>query len=62
MNFSELLQVAAISSFLTLALILLLGSSWRWIKSASHRLLPPRYLKSRGVRTRSSVDTGSRTE
>ncbi|MCY1393714.1 hypothetical protein D3C76_1743470 [compost metagenome] len=58
MNFTELLQVAAVSSFLTLALVLLLGSLWRRIRSGSRRLLAPRYLKSKGVRKRADLDVG----
>lgn len=58
MNFSQLLQVVAVSSVLTLALVLLLVNLWRRIKSGSHRILPLRYLKSKGVRRRSPVDAG----
>jgi cellulose biosynthesis operon protein BcsF/YhjT len=58
MNFSELLQVVAVSSFLTLALVLLLGSILRRLKAGSRRVLPPRYLQSRGVRKRAPLDAG----
>ncbi|MCY1393904.1 celllulose biosynthesis operon protein BcsF/YhjT [compost metagenome] len=59
MNFTELLQVVAVSSFLTLALVLLLCSLWRRMKAGSRRLLPPRYLQSKGVRRRSAAPAGA---
>ncbi|MGF6708737.1 cellulose biosynthesis protein BcsF [Pseudomonas frederiksbergensis] len=45
MSYYELLQVIATSSFLTLALALLLRGFWRQGRDWLQSLLPPRYLK-----------------
>lgn len=57
MSISELLQIVAVISALTLALFLLLNSFWRQIKAAVRGCLRPRYLKSQGVRRRLSITT-----
>jgi cellulose biosynthesis operon protein BcsF/YhjT len=54
-NGSELLQIIAVGSALTLALAFLLNSFWRQIKGTLQGWLRPRYLKSQGVRRRLSV-------
>lgn len=60
MRLSELLQIIAISSALTLALFLLLSSFWRQIKSTLRGCLRPRYLKQKGVRRRLSAASAKR--
>jgi len=55
MNFNELLQVIGLSSLLTLALIVALMRFGRYVLAVLQALLPPRYLKSRGVRRRAPV-------
>ncbi|WP_433861532.1 cellulose biosynthesis protein BcsF [Pseudomonas thivervalensis] len=45
MSYYELLQIIAASSFLTLALALLLRGFWRQGRDWLQSLLPPRYLK-----------------
>ncbi|WP_030130657.1 cellulose biosynthesis protein BcsF [Pseudomonas sp. QTF5] len=54
MMYSELLQVIAASSLLTLALALLLSRFSQRIRHGLERYLRPRYLKSRGVRRRTT--------
>ena len=54
MMYSELLQVIAASSLLTLALALLLSRFSQRIRRELERYLRPRYLKSRGVRRRTT--------
>lgn len=57
MNYSELIQVIGLSSLLTLALIVILIRFGRYFLSVVQGLLPPRYLKSRGVRRRTPVQS-----
>jgi cellulose biosynthesis operon protein BcsF/YhjT len=52
MSYSELIQVIGLSSLLTLALIVVLIRFGRHFLTAVQGLLPPRYLKSQGVRHR----------
>ncbi|MHC6223304.1 cellulose biosynthesis protein BcsF [Pseudomonas sp. X10] len=52
MNIVQLLQVAAISALVTLILILLLIRVKAFAQHWLRRRLPPRYLKSVGVRRR----------
>ncbi|GID08689.1 cellulose biosynthesis protein BcsF [Pseudomonas sp. 008] len=52
MSYSELLQVIGLSSLLTLALILVLARVGRHLLDVVQGFLPPRYLKSGGVRRR----------
>lgn len=55
MNYSELIQVMGLSSLLTLALTVILIMWGRFFVSLVQSLLPPRYLKCRGVRRRAPV-------
>ncbi len=52
MNFAELIQVIGLSALLTLALIVALTRFGRHLLAVVQALLPPRYLKSKGVRRR----------
>lgn len=52
MNFTELLQVIAVSCLLTVAFMLALHRFQQSLKLWFQRYLPPRYLKPRGVRRR----------
>ncbi|MDI3358473.1 cellulose biosynthesis protein BcsF [Pseudomonas sp. UYIF39] len=52
MSYSELIQVIGLSSLLTLALIVVLIRFGRHFLAVVQGLLPPRYLKSCGVRRR----------
>lgn len=54
MSYSELLQVIAASSLLTLASTLLLRGFWRQGRAWLQCFLPPRYLKSRRAPRRAS--------
>ncbi|PBJ12991.1 hypothetical protein BSF43_19460 [Pseudomonas ogarae] len=57
MSYSELIQVIGLSSLLTLALIVVLIRFGRHFLSVVQGLLPPRYLKSRGVRRRAPAQS-----
>ncbi|MFJ2363450.1 cellulose biosynthesis protein BcsF [Pseudomonas sp. NPDC087697] len=57
MSYSELIQVIGLSSLLTLALIVVLTRFGRHLLAFVQSLLPPRYLKSRGVRRRAPVQS-----
>lgn len=52
MSYPELIQVIGLSSLLTLALFVVLTRFGRHFLAVVQGLLPPRYLKSRGVRRR----------
>ncbi|WP_367575687.1 MULTISPECIES: cellulose biosynthesis protein BcsF [Pseudomonas] len=55
MSYYELLQVIATSSFLTLALALLLRGFWRQGRDWFQSFLPPRYLKPHRMPRRAST-------
>ena len=57
MSYSELIQVIGLSSLLTLAQIVVLISFGRRFLTVVKGLLPPRYLKSRGVRSRAPAQS-----
>ncbi|WP_416424600.1 cellulose biosynthesis protein BcsF [Pseudomonas sp. App30] len=52
MSYFELIQVIALSSLLTLALVVALTRFGRHLAAIVQAVLPARYLKSRGVRRR----------
>jgi cellulose biosynthesis operon protein BcsF/YhjT len=53
MNYAELIQVIGLSALLSLAAFVSLMRFGRVLLAVIQALLPPRYLKSRGVRRRS---------
>ncbi|WP_455920825.1 cellulose biosynthesis protein BcsF [Pseudomonas putida] len=55
MSYSDLLQVIGLTSLLTLALVVTLMRCGRHLRATVQSLLPPRYLKPRGVRRRAPV-------
>ncbi|WP_338526179.1 cellulose biosynthesis protein BcsF [Pseudomonas batumici] len=57
MSYSELIQVIGLSCLLTLALIMVLTRLGRRFLAIVQGLLPPRYLKSRGVRRRAPAQS-----
>ena len=57
MSTSDLLQVIALSSVLTLALVVFFKSFWRLLTALLRGCLRPRYLKSKGLRRRVSATT-----
>lgn len=57
MSTSDLLQVIALSSVLTLALVVFFRSFSRSLTTLLRSCLRPRYLKSKGLRRRMSATT-----
>lgn len=63
MSYAELLQVATLSSLLTLALALVFSHCRRVLRNAAQYFLQPRYLQSHGVvRRRVESATTSNTD